>query len=69
MHWDEVSRRAAADVGARPFIDAHPDQVVDVPCDDVADPADIDTVEDLREISARDRPLMTRSGEAPAREQ
>ncbi len=47
-HWDEVSRLAQGDVGARPFLAAHPELVVAVPCDDVADPADIDTAEDLK---------------------
>jgi CTP:molybdopterin cytidylyltransferase MocA len=47
-HWDEVSRLAQGDVGARPFLASHPDLVVELPCDDVADPADIDTAEDLK---------------------
>jgi CTP:molybdopterin cytidylyltransferase MocA len=46
-HWDEVSRLAAGDVGARPFLTAHAEAVTAVPCDDVADPTDIDTVENL----------------------
>ncbi len=28
----------------------HPGLVMKVPCDDVADPADVDTVEDLRRL-------------------
>jgi CTP:molybdopterin cytidylyltransferase MocA len=47
LHWEEVSRLAVGDVGARPFLAAHPDLVVEVPCDDVASPADVDTVDDL----------------------
>lgn len=46
-HWDEVARMAVGDVGARPFLRAHPERVTGVPCDDVGSPADIDTAEDL----------------------
>jgi CTP:molybdopterin cytidylyltransferase MocA len=49
-HFAEVSSHARGDVGARPFLRAHPDLVVHVPCDDVADPGDIDTPEDLRRL-------------------
>ncbi|GII02400.1 nucleotidyltransferase family protein [Planobispora takensis] len=43
----EVAELAVGDVGARPFLRAHPELVVKVPCDDVGDPADIDTPADL----------------------
>ncbi|MQA86195.1 MAG: NTP transferase domain-containing protein [Streptosporangiales bacterium] len=46
-HWDEAARMAVGDVGARPFLRAHPERVTEVPCDDVGSPADIDTAEDL----------------------
>ncbi|HEX3826954.1 MAG TPA: nucleotidyltransferase family protein [Sporichthyaceae bacterium] len=45
--WDEVAALAKGDVGARPFLAAHPELVTPVPCDDIADPADIDTPADL----------------------
>lgn len=46
-HWAEVGRLAAGDVGARPFLAAHPELVTSVECGDVGDPADVDTPEDL----------------------
>ena len=52
-HFEEVSRLATGDVGARPFLRAHPELVVEVPCDDVSDPADIDTPADLSALRAR----------------
>lgn len=47
QHWTEVSRHAAGDVGARPFLRANPGLVTKIPCDDVGSPADIDTPDDL----------------------
>lgn len=52
-HFEEVARLATGDAGARPFLRAHPELVVAVPCDDVADPADIDTPADLSALRAR----------------
>ncbi|WP_271219440.1 nucleotidyltransferase family protein [Streptosporangium carneum] len=52
-HFGEVARLAVGDVGARPFLRAHPELVVEVPCDDVGDPADIDTPADLSASRAR----------------
>ncbi|MEV7971235.1 nucleotidyltransferase family protein [Sphaerisporangium sp. NPDC088356] len=51
-HFGEVGRLAVGDVGARPFLRAHPGLVTLVPCDDVGDPADIDTRDDLVRLSA-----------------
>ncbi len=47
-HFAEAAAYAEGDVGARGFLRARGDLVVPVPCDDVADPGDIDTPEDLR---------------------
>jgi nicotine blue oxidoreductase len=40
----------SGDRGARAVLARHPELVTEVPCDDVADPADVDTVEDLRRL-------------------
>jgi CTP:molybdopterin cytidylyltransferase MocA len=49
-HWTAVAEAAHGDVGARRFLDRHPDLVRLVECGDVADPADIDTPEDLERV-------------------
>jgi CTP:molybdopterin cytidylyltransferase MocA len=46
-HWAEAVALAVGDVGARPFLAAHPELVTGVECGDIADPADVDTPEDL----------------------
>lgn len=46
-HWPDVARSAVEDTGARPFLRAHPELVVEVPCQDIATPEDIDVPEDL----------------------
>jgi CTP:molybdopterin cytidylyltransferase MocA len=50
-HWAEVMRRAVGDTGARPFLDAHPELVVEVPCE--GDLHDVDTPADLAAWLAR----------------
>lgn len=51
--WPAVSAAAHDDVGARAYIEQHPEDVVSVECGDVGDPADVDTAEDLRNLEAR----------------
>jgi CTP:molybdopterin cytidylyltransferase MocA len=51
-YFAEAAMYAEGDVGARDFLRARADIVVPVPCDDVADPGDIDTPEDLRRFSS-----------------
>jgi CTP:molybdopterin cytidylyltransferase MocA len=46
-HWAGVSRLAVGDVGARAYLALHPELVTPVECGDVADPADIDTPDEL----------------------
>ncbi|MFC4535312.1 nucleotidyltransferase family protein [Sphaerisporangium dianthi] len=46
-HFHSVRALAEGDVGARPFLRAHPELVTMVPCDDAGDPADVDTPGDL----------------------
>ncbi|MFG2072708.1 nucleotidyltransferase family protein [Nonomuraea maritima] len=46
-HFAGVAELAVGDVGARPYLAAHPELITEVPCDAYGDPADIDTPEDL----------------------
>ena len=48
--WPLLEREMSGDRGARSVLVRHPELVTEVPCDDVADPADVDTVEDLRRL-------------------
>ncbi|WP_067186468.1 nucleotidyltransferase family protein [Microtetraspora niveoalba] len=52
-HFAEVAALAEGDVGARPFLRARPELVTLVACDDVGDPADLDTPDDLRALDGR----------------
>jgi CTP:molybdopterin cytidylyltransferase MocA len=45
--WPAVAALATGDVGARPFLRAHPDLITPVECGDVGRPDDIDSPEDL----------------------
>lgn len=51
--WTMLQETLSGDEGARGFLKRHPEMVTEVPCDDVADPTDVDTVEDLRRLQAR----------------
>ncbi len=46
-HWAEVIRTANGDAGAREFLATHPGLVRLVPCDDIAQPCDVDVPADL----------------------
>ncbi|MGB8651298.1 MAG: nucleotidyltransferase family protein, partial [Mycobacteriales bacterium] len=50
--WVEVAAGAVGDVGARPWLRAHPDLVSRVPCDGTGTPSDIDTPADLARLEA-----------------
>jgi CTP:molybdopterin cytidylyltransferase MocA len=52
-YFAEAAAYAKGDKGAREFLRARSDIVVPVPCDDVADPGDIDTPEDLQRYGGR----------------
>jgi CTP:molybdopterin cytidylyltransferase MocA len=51
--WPMLEEELSGDEGARRFLKRHPEMVTEVPCDDVADPTDVDTREDLRRLEAR----------------
>lgn len=61
--WPLLEREMSGDRGARAVIVRHPELVTEVPCDDVADPADVDTVEDLRRLEELDMPGRGKSGQ------
>jgi molybdenum cofactor cytidylyltransferase/nicotine blue oxidoreductase len=44
-HWPGIATLANADVGARPYLLAHKDQIVDIACDTVADGCRVDSPE------------------------
>jgi len=51
--WPMLEEELSGDEGARGFLKRHPEMVTEVPCDDVADPTDVDTREDLRRLEER----------------
>ena len=55
--WPLLERELSGDKGARAILKRCPELVKEVPCDDVADPADVDTVEDLRRLEGLSAPL------------
>ncbi len=48
--WTTLIGELSGDEGARSFLQKHPDIVMEVPCDEVGHPADVDTREDLVRI-------------------
>ena len=60
-HWTEAVALAVGDVGARPFLRAHPELVTVVECGDTGRPDDVDTPEDLDRI----RQLIARAEAVP----
>ncbi len=49
--WAGVLALATGDVGARPYLQAHPDRVTAVECGDIGRPDDVNTPEDLARVS------------------
>jgi CTP:molybdopterin cytidylyltransferase MocA len=71
--WAGVLALATGDVGARPYLQAHPDRVMAVECGDIGRPDDVDTPEDLARVSrvlaaadAASAPGGSGAGRAPA---
>ena len=58
--WPLLMEELSGDVGARPVLRSRPELVAEVPCDGVADPSDVDTVEDLRRLEDRAVPAAGR---------
>ena len=56
-----MERELSGDEGARVVLKRHPELVTEVPCNDIADPADVDTVEDLRRLEEISAPLRGRA--------
>ncbi|GAB3121426.1 nucleotidyltransferase family protein [Streptomyces calidiresistens] len=67
-HLPGVVASARGDRGARAYLAEHADRVRIVECSDVADPADIDTPEDLRRALAAGRPAAPRPQQSVERD-
>jgi len=46
-HWPALRPTLTGDVGARAYLHGHRDELILVPCEDLADPRDLDRPEDL----------------------
>jgi CTP:molybdopterin cytidylyltransferase MocA len=55
--WPLLEAELAGDEGARSVLRRHLDLVVDVPCEGVGDPTDVDTREDLRRLEEMRGPI------------
>jgi CTP:molybdopterin cytidylyltransferase MocA len=55
--WPLLEVELAGDEGARSVLRRHPELVVEVPCEGVGDPVDVDTREDLRRLEQMRGPL------------
>ena len=55
--WPLLEAELAGDEGARSFLRRHPELLVEVPCEGVGDPVDVDTREDLRRLEEMRGPL------------
>jgi nicotine blue oxidoreductase len=60
--WAGVLALATGDVGARPYLYAHPDRVTAVECGDIGRPDDVDTPDDLVRVSR----ALAPAGSTPA---
>lgn len=46
-HWSDITKSLTGDAGARQWLTAHPELLTSVACEDIADPTDLDTPQDL----------------------